>query len=159
MDRIPVGRGNPAQSAEIIKAIQVWPFASGTRRSFPPISTACASTRFQSWTSEPDGPDGILKFSDGQIYRGFVRKGLREGSGTNRWQDGQDYTGEWKHNSRNGRGTHTWPDGRKVTGEWKEGHLHGKVYFSWPNGATFDGSCRMGKKHGRGTLSNRLWIL
>jgi hypothetical protein len=92
-----------------------------------------------------------MKFSDGQVYRGDVRNGIRCGSGSNHWMDGQDYSGEWKGNSRDGRGTHTWPDGRKVAGQWTEGHLNGKVYFSWPNGATFDGTCLMGKKHGRGT--------
>jgi hypothetical protein len=100
--------------------------------------------------NEPNGTDGILKFADGQVYRGDIRSGLREGNGMNSWKDGQDYTGEWQENSRNGRGTHRWPDGRKVTGVWKDGHLNGKVYFSWPNGATFDGTCRMGKKQGRG---------
>jgi hypothetical protein len=99
---------------------------------------------------EPHGTDGILKFSDGQVYRGDVRNGYRCGNGNNSWPDGQDYTGEWGKNSRNGRGTHIWPDGRKVAGQWQEGHLNGKVYFSWPNGATYDGTCRMGKKHGRG---------
>ena len=105
---------------------------------------------------EPHGSDGILKFHDGQTYRGDVRNGQRWGGGNNSWPDGQDYHGEWKANSRNGRGTHTWPDGRKVTGQWKDGHLNGKVYFSWPNGSTFDGFVRMGKKHGRGESSPRM---
>lgn len=102
---------------------------------------------------EPHGSDGLMNFSDGQVYRGDVRNGIRCGSGSNSWVDGQDYSGEWQANSRHGRGTHTWPDGRKVAGQWTEGHLNGKVYFSWPNGATFDGTCRMGKKHGRGPYS------
>jgi hypothetical protein len=99
---------------------------------------------------EPHGSNGILRFHDGQIYKGDLKNGQRSGGGTNSWADEQEYTGEWKSNSRNGRGTHTWPDGRKVAGQWKEGHLHGKVYFSWTNGATFDGTCKMGKKDGRG---------
>ena len=99
---------------------------------------------------EPHGSNGILRFLDGQVYRGDLKDGQRWGGGSNSWTDRQEYTGEWKANSRNGRGTHTWPDGRKVAGQWKEGHLHGKVYFSWPNGATFDGTCKMGKKDGRG---------
>mmetsp|Transcript_125882 Transcript_125882/g.187889 ORF Transcript_125882/g.187889 Transcript_125882/m.187889 type:complete len:549 (+) Transcript_125882:152-1798(+) len=99
---------------------------------------------------EPHGNDGLMKFSDGQVYRGDVRNGLRCGAGVNSWGDGQEYNGEWKQNSRNGRGTHTWRDGRRVCGQWQEGHLNGKVYFSWPNGATYDGMVLKGKKHGRG---------
>jgi hypothetical protein len=102
---------------------------------------------------EPHGNGGLMKFSDGQVYRGDVRTGYRCGAGINSWPDGQDYNGEWKQNSRNGRGTHTWPDGRKVAGQWQEGHLNGKVYFSWPNGATYDGMVLKGKKHGRGAYS------
>ena len=108
---------------------------------------------------EPHGNDCIMKFSDGQFYRGDVRNGCRSGAGANSWPDGQDYTGEWKQNSRNGKGTHTWPDGRKVAGQWKDGHLHGKAYFSWPNGSTYEGMCKMGKKHGRGKSSNHLHFL
>ena len=99
---------------------------------------------------EPHGHAGLMKFTDGQIYRGDVRHGFRFGIGVNNWPDGQQYSGDWQNNSRNGRGTHTWPDGRSVTGQWREGHLNGKVYFSWPNGATYDGMVVKGKKHGRG---------
>jgi hypothetical protein len=102
---------------------------------------------------EPHGNNGILRFIDGQVYRGDLKNGQRWGGGSNSWGDKQEYTGEWKANSRNGRGTHTWPDGRQVSGQWKEGHLHGNVYFSWPNGATFDGTCKMGKKDGRGVCT------
>jgi hypothetical protein len=99
---------------------------------------------------QPHGDDATIKYSDGQIYRGSVRNGLRSGNGHNVWPDGQEYKGEWQENSRNGRGTHSWKDGRTVTGDWKDGHLHGKIFFVWPNGATFDGSAKMGKKDGRG---------
>lgn len=101
-------------------------------------------------SGQPHGVNGKLEFSDGQVYTGDVRNGVRAGQGRNIWADGQDYVGEWKSNSRNGRGTHIWPDGRKVSGQWQDGHLNGKVYFSWPNGATYDGLVRKGKKHGRG---------
>lgn len=100
--------------------------------------------------NQPHGSNGELKFSDGQVYVGDVRLGLRAGQGRNTWADGQQYVGEWKANSRNGKGTHVWPDGRKVSGQWQDGHLDGKVYFSWPNGATYDGLVRKGKKNGRG---------
>ncbi|KAG7351879.1 phosphatidylinositol-4-phosphate 5-kinase [Nitzschia inconspicua] len=99
---------------------------------------------------QPHGDNATIKYSDGQIYRGSVRNGLRSGNGHNVWPDGQEYKGEWYQNSRNGRGTHSWKDGRTVTGDWMNGHLHGRIYFLWPNGASFDGSAKMGKKDGRG---------
>lgn len=99
---------------------------------------------------EPHGTGGVMKFSDGQVYRGNLYCGSRCGVGSNTWPDGQNYSGEWKDNHRNGKGRHAWPDGRTVSGEWKDGHLDGRVTFAWPNGSTYEGRCFMGKKHGRG---------
>lgn len=98
----------------------------------------------------PHSDNATIKYSDGQVYHGCVRNGLRSGNGHNVWPDGQKYQGEWLDNSRNGRGTHSWKDGRTVTGDWVNGHLNGKIFFVWPDGATFDGSAKLGKKDGRG---------
>lgn len=99
----------------------------------------------------PTGVGRMVFPTDGQVYEGHCRNGLRFGQGRNVWtQNGQVYSGEWVQGQREGRGTHSWADGRAVTGSWKGGHVHGHIFFTWPDGSTFDGDAVNGKKHGRG---------
>lgn len=43
---------------------------------------------------QPHGSNCIMKFVDGQVYKGDTVSGKRHGSGTNTWPDGQQYSGE-----------------------------------------------------------------
>jgi len=96
----------------------------------------------------------VIYFADGQVYRGEIFQGKRQGRGENKWtkMPGQQvYVGSWYQDKRQGRGTHRWiASGYSVTGQWYQGHLHGRVYMQWQHGATYDGDVIMGQKHGRG---------
>jgi hypothetical protein len=99
-------------------------------------------------TRLPDGI-GIISYLNGQVYRGEIVQGKRQGRGENRWAQ-QVYVGSWYQDQRQGRGTHRWDSGKSVTGQWYEGHLHGRIFCEWPGGRSYDGDCAKGKKHGRG---------
>jgi hypothetical protein len=49
--------------------------------------------------------------SDGIIYKGEWRAGLKDGKGIQIWAEGDIYKGEWRSNKRSGFGIHLWPDG------------------------------------------------
>ena len=80
-----------------------------------------------------------MSWSDGSIYVGAFKDGLRHGKGKFSYPDGSMYEGEWKNDEPNGQGTETSHDGRKYIGKWKDGLRHGKGTMSWSDGKRFVG--------------------
>ena len=64
---------------------------------------------------------GIIKFSNGDFFRGNFENGLRNGQGTLEFSDGGVFHGNWKNGKRHGQGTLTHSDGRVDEGIWKNG--------------------------------------
>ena len=120
---------------------------------------------------KPEGA-GTLKFTNGTVYEGEFRAGVRHGKGTltfssgeeyeGEWVDGvmsghgvgradrEEYEGEWVANQKAGRGKCTFADGTAYDGEWVANKKQGKGKMTFTNGASYDGDWRADVKHGSG---------
>ena len=82
--------------------------------------------------------DGVLEFSTG-VYRGGIKNGLMDGSGTFTFKDGAVFTGECRNGKFNGRGSLRYPNGTVYTGEFRDGRFNGKGRMRYSNGKVFEG--------------------
>ena len=79
------------------------------------VSTTPPSTQ-QAETSPSS--ERTIAYSNGDRYRGQVRRGIPHGRGLYTWASGSRYEGEFRDGKRHGRGTITYYDGRRFEGEW-----------------------------------------
>jgi hypothetical protein len=63
----------------------------------------------------------LLSFSNGNRYRGEIRDGMPNGTGTNRYANGDVYTGAWRRGKSDGQGRYTWANGNYWEGEFRDG--------------------------------------
>ncbi|KAL9429445.1 hypothetical protein AB3S75_031286 [Citrus x aurantiifolia] len=104
-------------------------------------------------------PEGLGKYiwSDGCIYEGEWRRGMRHGNGKIRWPSGTVYEGEFSGGYIHGTGTYIGSDGLTYKGRWRLNLKHGLGYQVYPNGDVFEGSWIQGAAEGPGkyTWANR----
>ena len=114
--------------------------------------------------------------TDGYVYRGEFKDGLRHGKGTCSWIGqkyeykgewnsdqfsgegtldayGNKYTGSFLENKKNGKGTQVFKNGNKYEGMWLNNLQHGEGTYSWKNGDKYKGEFESNKKHGKGTYT------
>jgi len=77
-------------------------------------------------------------------YRGWFRKGLKEGRGVKTWPWGDRYEGMFKDDRRDGFGIYSWGAGTRWAGERYEGRFkadlrEGWGVYTWPNGDRYEG--------------------
>ena len=118
---------------------------------------------------------GKKVWSNGKVYIGDFKNGLRDGSGISEL-NGYKYNGEWKEDllhgqgkfifksgdvyegelkdgKYNGQGKYIWKDGSVYEGEWKDGEQHGLGKYIYRNGKThYEGQWKNGMKHGQGKI-------
>ncbi|KAI4983270.1 hypothetical protein ZWY2020_023762 [Hordeum vulgare] len=125
--------------------------------------------------STPEG-SGRYTWSDGTIYDGEWRTGMRHGQGKTLWPSGASYEGEyaggyiygegtytgqdnivykgrWKLNRKHGLGCQTYPNGDMFQGSWIQGEIQGHGKYTWENGNTYTGNMKNGKMSGKGTFT------
>ncbi|KAK7245061.1 hypothetical protein RIF29_39892 [Crotalaria pallida] len=125
----------------------------------------------------PEG-HGIYVWSDGGVYEGEWRRGVRNGIGKMRWRSGAVYEGEfsggyihgtgtyigsdkltykgrWRLNLKHGLGYQIYPNGDIFEGSWIQGIPEGPGKYTWANGNVYLGNMRGGAMSGKGTLT---WI-
>ena len=95
---------------------------------------------------------GMLKFSNGNIYVGDWKNHYREGKGKLTYANGDVYKGEFKQSKFNGKGTMTFRNGEEYIGEWANDLQNGKGKYSYSNGDHFEGSFYNGAVNGEGTM-------
>jgi 1-phosphatidylinositol-4-phosphate 5-kinase len=97
---------------------------------------------FRHITGKENTPEGSGRYlwSDGCIYEGEWRRGMRHGQGK---------TGEYSGGYIDGEGTYTAPDNIIYKGRWKLNRKHGLGCQTYPNGDVFEGSWIQGEIHGQ----------
>ncbi|KAI3442911.1 uncharacterized protein J3R85_000623 [Psidium guajava] len=127
-----------------------------------------------------NAPEGFGKYvwSDGCLYEGDWRRGMRHGNGRISWPSGAVYEGEfsggykhgegtyigvdkmtykgrWRLNLKHGLGYQVYPNGDVFEGSWIQGMAEGPGKYSWANGNVYFGNMKGGKMSGKGTLT---WV-
>lgn len=93
---------------------------------------------------------GMQIWADGARYDGYWRNNMQEGKGRLIQADGDVYEGDWVEDKMNGKGTYTYSDGARYEGEWFDGLQHGKGVDTWPDGSRYEGEYSEGKMYGKG---------
>lgn len=101
--------------------------------------------------------NGSRTYTDGTVYRGQFRQGLREGFGTISYpprnpSQRAEYAGEWRNDRIHGKGKMTWIDGESYEGQWHNEVKHGLGKYSWPTDKTYEGQWANGCMEGNGIL-------
>ncbi|CAJ1968863.1 unnamed protein product [Sphenostylis stenocarpa] len=93
---------------------------------------------------------GELLLPNGESYFGSLIGNIPEGQGKYVWSDGCVYDGEWRRGMRNGYGKIQWPSGIMYEGEFSGGYIHGTGTYIGPDNLTYKGRWRLNLKHGLG---------
>ncbi|XP_008787445.2 phosphatidylinositol 4-phosphate 5-kinase 9-like [Phoenix dactylifera] len=93
---------------------------------------------------------GELILPDGDTYCGTLLGNMPEGSGKYIWSDGCIYEGEWRRGMRHGHGKITCPSGAVYVGEFSGGYMHGSGTYIGPDNLTYKGRWKLNLKHGLG---------
>jgi len=62
---------------------------------------------------------GIMKYTNGDLYQGYMENGKREGRGVMIYQNGDVYEGYWKNNEKDGKGIMKYKNGEIFEGYWE----------------------------------------
>lgn len=94
-----------------------------------------------------ENPSGkmMVKYEDGQLYRGEMRGWDKEGWGEQTDNDGFKYIGNFKNNLFSGEGKAFYPNKNIYDGEWKKGEWNGEGLFTTPTGERLVGIYEKGK--------------
>ena len=102
---------------------------------------------------------GAYFFADGGFYRGSFHAGNYEGYGMLNEGNGKVYKGLWKDDKRCGYGEQTYADGEVYRGWWKDNRYHGFGRYEFANGEVCVGEFFGGMRHGISLMrrSNGKW--
>ncbi|GAB4856576.1 Phosphatidylinositol 4-phosphate 5-kinase 9 [Ancistrocladus abbreviatus] len=93
---------------------------------------------------------GEIILPNGDSYSGTLLGSTPEGSGKYIWSDGCIYEGDWRRGMRHGNGKLQWPSGAAYEGEFSGGYMHGTGTYTWTGHMTYKGRWRLNLKHGLG---------
>jgi hypothetical protein len=94
--------------------------------------------------------EGVLTWSNGDVYIGQFFRGQRHGQGTLTFADGGEYVGEWSDNLMDGRGTRWYENGSVYLGQYQRGHRHGKGQCHFANEDYYEGEWHQDEIEGYG---------
>jgi len=92
---------------------------------------------------------GKKVWSNGKVYIGDFKNGLRDGSGINEL-NGYKYNGEWKEDLLHGQGKFIFKSGDVYEGELKDGKYNGQGKYISKDKEVYEGAWKDGEKHGLG---------
>lgn len=91
-----------------------------------------------------------LKYEkNGEIFKGFVEKGLRILEGIQIWPDQKVYSGGFRRDEISDEGIMVFPDKKIISGSWRNGLIEGGYEFDGEQFAYY-GSFNSGCKYGKG---------
>ncbi|CAI0469372.1 unnamed protein product [Linum tenue] len=102
------------------------------------------------FSESPSFRIGELFLTNGESYFGSLLGNVPEGKGKYVWSDGCIYEGEWRRGIRSGVGKIQWPSGAAYEGEFSGGYMHGAGSYIGANNITYRGRWRLNLKHGLG---------
>ena len=110
-----------------------------------------------------------MVFSDGDVYDGEWKDGMRHGKGRMTYSDGDIYDGEWMEDKGHGQCTYIRHDGHKYVGGWGENGscgqgtrsgiwdgsnlIQGSGVLRYDDGSWYDGEIRSNLRHGKGVYT------
>ena len=139
------------------------------------LNVSGSSARIQIFDTSQSSSVRTENYSNGDIYVGEFKDGLRDGEGTytfsddskyiGQWTDGEmdgegvftytssgdRYVGQWLKGEKYGEGVYTFSNGDEYSGEWKNGVFEGEGIYTYANGEKYVGKWLNGKKNGEGT--------
>ncbi len=101
---------------------------------------------------QPDGPGGVYRWANGQVYEGPWAKGSATGRGRLVFANGNTYVGEVVGGQPDGTGTLTYASGDVYVGRMAQGLPDGQGRYAWKNGDLFEGAWKRGRKEGAGVM-------
>ncbi|CAL1398288.1 unnamed protein product [Linum trigynum] len=102
------------------------------------------------FSESPSFRIGELFLTNGESYFGSLLGNVPEGKGKYVWSDGCIYEGEWRRGIRSGVGKIQWPSGAAYEGKFSGGYMHGAGSYIGANNITYRGRWRLNLKHGLG---------
>ena len=121
-------------------------------RTLPPIYFSNGSIYIGQWKNGLKEGYGVLAWPDGSRYEGSFLNDKANGVGKLTHAEGDIYEGHWSDDKANGQGTYLYADGRIYKGNWSNDKQHGRGIEIWPDGVKYQGEFSEGKKHGQGML-------
>lgn len=91
---------------------------------------------------------GAYFYADDGYYRGTFHQGVFHGYGIREYGDGHTYKGMWKNDTRNGYGEYTFSDGRSYFGWWKDDCFQGFGCMTLSGGEVYVGEYENHKENG-----------
>ncbi|CAI0407607.1 unnamed protein product [Linum tenue] len=138
---VDVARGlNLADRTKSIDAISIRDFSS----------LSVNGEELHSFSESASFRIGELFLTNGESYFGSLLGNVPEGKGKYVWSDGCIYEGEWRRGIRSGVGKIQWPSGAAYEGEFSGGYMHGAGSYIGANNITYRGRWRLNVKHGLG---------
>lgn len=97
--------------------------------------------------------EGVIRWTNGEIYEGTLLDGNKQGRGIFVWRDGQRYEGEWAEDRITGQGRLVYANGDRYEGEFLNGEPHGSGTYTSAGGDVYRGAWVNGNKQGKGRLT------
>ena len=127
---------------------------------------------------KPKSGKGQYEFGGGNVFKGTLVNGLREGygvltskcpaslfrgefqndakvSGYEEYPDGSTYEGAYADNLKSGLGTITFPNKDIYSGEWGDDKMHGIGKYQYASGASYEGFFENNLMSGRGVYTSK----
>ena len=82
---------------------------------------------------------GLIHYSNGDKYEGFIRDGQARGQGKIWYSNGDIYTGSFRYDLKDGQGDEIFANGNHYSGGFHRGKFEGKGIFKFANGNIFTG--------------------
>ena len=98
---------------------------------------------------------GVYTYTNGNVYEGRFKDGVKQGEGVFTWADGNVYDGLWEDDMRNGRGEYRYKNGNRYVGDWKDNVKNGVGEFFYSSGEKYEGSFENSLRHGHGVFYYR----
>lgn len=118
------------------------------------VTTAFATENSGSDASSTSSNGHVIKTeSNGDVYRGMLQNGKKDGFGFVEYSNGTSYMGEWKNNVRNGLGLYTYAGGDMRFCNYENGkNIDGFGTYKWSEAGYYTGMGKNGLNNGYGIM-------
>ncbi|CAE8588809.1 unnamed protein product [Polarella glacialis] len=92
------------------------------------------------------------EYEDGSVFKGQVRKGKFNGTGTMTWADGDEYEGLYAEGMMHGQGVYRYSTGGRYQGQFRENTRSGYGVYAFADGHLYEGSWQEDVPEGEGRV-------